>query len=58
MQQERDRISQAIAALEGVSENHTRGPSGPRRISPAARARIIAAQKARWAAWRKKRRSS
>lgn len=50
LRQERDRINQAIAALEGVSSNGSRrGLSGKRTISAAGRARIAAAQRARWA---------
>jgi hypothetical protein len=50
LRQERDRISQAIAALEGVSGNGSRRAlSGKRTISAAGRARIAAAQRARWA---------
>ena len=55
--QERARISQAIAALEGTSSasmnvNGTahRVRRGPRRMSAEARERIAAAQRRRWAA--------
>jgi len=44
--EERDRLNIAIAALQGVSN----GASRPkRRISAAGRARIVAAQRVRWA---------
>lgn len=44
--EERDRLNIAIAALQGVSN----GASRPKRIiSAASRARIVAAQRARWA---------
>jgi hypothetical protein len=50
---ERDRLDEAIRALEGVSNNRDqvghRGPRKRRKMSAAARARISAAQKARWA---------
>ena len=60
---ERNRIDQAIAALEGsaVSSQPRRGrppkaltsqpPPGERKMSPAARKRISAAMKLRWAKW-------
>jgi hypothetical protein len=53
---ERERLSRAIAVLEGSSRGARRGRppggsrKGPRRMSAAARARISAAQKKRWAA--------
>lgn len=56
LKQERNRISQAIAVLEGnnnpnVSLNHAaRQRRGPRHMSAEARARIAAAQRRRWAA--------
>ena len=50
LRSERDRLDQAIAALEGSNQDGRRGrPRGRRRMSAAARARISAAQKARWA---------
>jgi hypothetical protein len=50
---QRDRLDNAIAALEGG--NGRRRRSGRRRrMSPAARRRISAAMKARWAERRKK----
>ena len=57
LKQERDRLDNAIRALEGVG-NHP-GPrvssaSGKRKLSAAALKRIRAAQKKRWAAWRAK----
>lgn len=59
LKSERQRLDQAIAALEGLSMNHvTRSKTGtiartarPRRhISAAARKRLSALLKARWAA--------
>jgi len=48
LEQERDRIDSAIQALKGVSSRN--GASRPRRtLSAAARRRIAAAQRARWA---------
>jgi hypothetical protein len=60
LKQERDRLDNAIRALEGVG-NH-RGPRGSsvspkRRISAAALKNIRAAQKKRWATWRAKQKS-
>jgi hypothetical protein len=52
LKQERNRLDTAIAALESVSGNGiSRGTS--RGISPAGRARIAAAQRARWARFKK-----
>ena len=45
LMEERDRLNIAIAALQGVSN----GSRSKRRISAAGRARIVAAQRARWA---------
>jgi len=59
---ERDHIDTAIRALESLSSKHSprersRTKAGfvkrRRSMSPAARARIVAAQRKRWAAWRK-----
>ena len=53
-------VRNAIAALQGAS-NNGRGitPSLPgRTMSAAARTRIAAAQKARWAKWRRKKRAA
>lgn len=50
---ERDRLNAAIAALEGVG-NRTSRKSAKRTLSAAARARIAAAQKRRWAKVRAK----
>ena len=46
LKQQRDALNNAIAALEGVS---TKGTSPKRVLSASARARIAAAQRARWA---------
>ena len=48
-------VNAAVAALKGLGGRSTAGklaPSGPRRVmSAAARKRIAAAQRARWAKW-------
>jgi hypothetical protein len=50
---ELQRLDQAIAALGMVTgRKGATGARGKRRLSAAARRRIIAAQKARWAKWR------
>ena len=52
-QAELNRLDQAIAALGKLAGQHTgTRAKGTRRLSAAARRRIIAAQKARWAKWR------
>ena len=56
---ERDRLDRAIAALEGTGKgNGRRGRRGPRIMSAAARARISAAMKAKWAERKKKAKSA
>jgi hypothetical protein len=56
LKKERDGLNQVIAALEGVKGKSFRGKSsGKRTISKAGRARIAAAQRARWAAFKTKR---
>jgi hypothetical protein len=64
LRSERDRVDQAIAALQGgsgrqrsasaTSAGPRRGRRGPRHMSAEARRRISEAQKRRWAAQRKK----
>jgi hypothetical protein len=55
LQAERDRLDNAIKAIEGIGRDDTRsarstgGRRGRRRLSAAGRARIAAAQRARWA---------
>jgi hypothetical protein len=49
LKQERDALSKAIAALEGVTSNGSAPTSGRPGISAAGRQRIAAAQRARWA---------
>jgi hypothetical protein len=49
-------IAAALAALEGSKTVGRKRSQGKRRLSPAARQRIVNAQKARWAAYRKKKR--
>jgi hypothetical protein len=52
-QAELNRLDQAIAALGKLAGQRSGvGGKGTRRLSAAARKRIIAAQKARWAKWR------
>jgi hypothetical protein len=52
-QAELNRLDQAITALGKLAGQHTGSSArGPRRLSAAARRRIITAQKARWAKWR------
>jgi len=57
LKQERARLDGAITALESLNGNRpaTRAgrASGTRTMSASARMRIAAAQKARWAKWRK-----
>ena len=58
LRQERAGIEEAIAALEAITRNGSPPKtqrSTTRVMSPAARNRIAAAQKARWAKWRKQR---
>jgi len=47
LKEERAKLDEAIAALSGVAGKS--GGGGKRRLSAAARARIAAAQRARWA---------
>ena len=51
LKQERDKLDRAIAALSGITSNG--GGSGRRKLSAAARERIAAAQRARWAKFKK-----
>jgi hypothetical protein len=57
LKQERARLDSAISALESLNGNRptTKASSGTvkRTLSPVAHRRIAAAQKARWAKWRK-----
>lgn len=50
---QRDLLNAAIVALESVNGTFRMGRRSKRTISAAARARIVAAQRKRWAAWRK-----
>jgi len=53
LEAERDRINAALNALYGIGKSGRGRPRGGRRhLSPAARQRIAAAQKARWAKWK------
>jgi hypothetical protein len=50
LKHERAKLDKAIEALSGVVENHSGKPGRAKRVlSPAARRRIAAAQRARWA---------
>ncbi|WP_041855937.1 hypothetical protein [Candidatus Korobacter versatilis] len=56
LKHERDRIEQAISALEGLGKGGrttAKGRKGRRHMSAEARARISAAMKKRWAARKK-----
>jgi hypothetical protein len=55
LKQQRDSLNKAIAALEGASHDGTRTKHV---MSVAARRRIAAAQKARWAKWKKARKAA
>ena len=57
--EERDRLNAAIAALQGVSNGASRkGFSRRGTMSAKARATIAAAQRARWAKWRSKKKAA
>ena len=49
LKQERAKLDRAIEALSGVAGKSVGGGGGARKLSAAARARIAAAQRARWA---------
>jgi hypothetical protein len=57
LKQERDRLNNAIQALEGVGENEVREDQVREKMSAGALKRIRAAQKKRWAVWRARRKS-
>jgi len=52
LKQERSKLDQAIAALSGITGNSTSG-GGRRKLSAEARERIAAAQRKRWAKFKK-----
>jgi len=54
LKKERDKIDRAIAALSGIGRSSSGG--GRRKLSAAARVRIAAAQRARWATFKAKKR--
>jgi len=61
LRQERNQLDAVITALEGLTRNGASGKSigsAKRVLSPAARRRIAAAQKARWAAWHRKQKAA
>jgi len=51
LKKERDKLDRAIAALSGVARSP--GGGGRRKLSAAARERIAAAQRKRWAKFKK-----
>ena len=57
---ELENVRNAIAALTTVGKNSFRPSRTPQRrhLSPVARRRIVAAQKARWAKWRAQRKKA
>ena len=55
LKKERNKLERAIAALSGIT-GRGGGRRGPRRLSAAARERIAAAQRARWAKFKAKKR--
>jgi len=56
---QRDSLNEAIEALQSLSNGASRnGSSRKRTMSPAARARIAAAQRARWTKFRAKKKSA
>jgi hypothetical protein len=63
LKKERAQLDRAITALSGVVRSSAAAPSnnnrsGKRKLSAAARKRIAAAQRARWAAWKAKQRKA
>jgi len=52
LQQERARIDAALRALTGASTTRGTARTGRRTLSAAARRKIAAAQRARWAKWK------
>ena len=51
---EREKLDKAIAALSGIAGKANAGGRGTRRLSAAARERIAAVQRARWAKFKAK----
>lgn len=54
LKEERAKLDRAIAALSGVGSKSAKVNRGRRNLSVAARKRIAAAQRARWAKWKAK----
>ena len=54
LKQERAKLDKAIAVLSGVTGNSGGGGGGRRKLSAAARGRIAAAQRKRWAKFKAK----
>jgi hypothetical protein len=63
LQQQRNYLQAQLSALDTAisllssSTQRRAGRGGPRRMSAAARQRIAAAQRARWAKWKKRRKA-
>jgi hypothetical protein len=59
LQSELTRLEQAIRTLTNLDGGSgTGGRRAPRRMSAAARARIAAAQRARWAKWKRQKKAA
>ena len=56
LKEERTKLDKAIEALSGLTRNSGDAGNGTRKLSAAARERIAAAQRARWAKWKGKKR--
>ena len=54
LKEERAKLDRAIAALSGLGNNSSASRRGKRTLSAAARKRIAAAQRARWAKFKAK----
>jgi len=54
LKEERAKLDRAIAALSGLGSNSSASRRGKRTLSAAARKRIAAAQRARWAKFKAK----
>lgn len=54
LKEERAKLDRAIEALSGTGSKSNKASRGKRNLSVAARKRIAAAQRARWAKWKAK----
>ena len=54
LKEERAKLDRAIEALSGAGSKSSKANRGKRNLSVAARKRIAAAQRARWAKWKAK----